>query len=64
MSRESEQQTPNHFAYAKIAEGSNHPCSFCVIPRMRGSHRSRNQADIVQEARQLVADYDLIAGPA
>jgi len=48
--------TPDHFAYVKIAEGCNHPCSFCIIPRMRGSHRSREQADIVQEARQLMAD--------
>ncbi len=48
--------TPGHFAYVKIAEGCNHPCSFCIIPRMRGSHRSRAQADIVREARQLVAD--------
>ena len=48
--------TPDHFAYVKIAEGCNHPCSFCIIPRMRGSHRSRTQADIVQEVRQLVAD--------
>src|ERR1043165_6593337 len=32
--------TPRHFAYLKIAEGCNHPCSFCTIPRMRGSHRS------------------------
>jgi len=48
--------TPRHFAYVKIAEGCNHPCSFCIIPRMRGSHRSRSQADIVQEARQLLAD--------
>jgi ribosomal protein S12 methylthiotransferase len=48
--------TPRHFAYVKIAEGCNHPCSFCIIPRMRGSHRSRVQADIVQEARQLIAD--------
>jgi ribosomal protein S12 methylthiotransferase len=47
--------TPKHFAYLKIAEGCNHPCSFCIIPRMRGSHRSRGQADIVQEARQLIA---------
>jgi ribosomal protein S12 methylthiotransferase len=47
--------TPKHFAYVKIAEGCNHPCSFCIIPRMRGSHRSRRQADIVQEARQLIA---------
>jgi ribosomal protein S12 methylthiotransferase len=48
--------TPRHFAYVKIAEGCNHPCSFCIIPRMRGSHRSRVQADIVREARQLIAD--------
>jgi len=48
--------TPKHFAYLKIAEGCNHPCSFCIIPRMRGSHRSRTQADIVKEARALIAD--------
>jgi ribosomal protein S12 methylthiotransferase len=48
--------TPKHFAYVKIAEGCNHPCTFCIIPRMRGSHRSRQQADIVREVRQLVAD--------
>jgi ribosomal protein S12 methylthiotransferase len=47
--------TPKHFAYLKIAEGCNHPCSFCIIPRMRGSHRSRPRADIVREARQLLA---------
>ncbi len=48
--------TPRHFAYLKIAEGCNHPCSFCIIPRMRGSHRSRAQSDIVAEARALVSD--------
>ncbi len=48
--------TPRHFAYLKIAEGCNHPCRFCIIPRMRGSHRSRVQADIVAEARVLIAD--------
>ncbi|MCI0747853.1 MAG: 30S ribosomal protein S12 methylthiotransferase RimO [Verrucomicrobia subdivision 3 bacterium] len=48
--------TPRHFAYVKIAEGCNHPCSFCIIPRMRGSHRSRALGDIVNEARQLVGD--------
>lgn len=46
--------TPNHFAYVKIAEGCNHPCSFCIIPRMRGAHRSRQQNDVVQEVRELV----------
>jgi ribosomal protein S12 methylthiotransferase len=48
--------TPRHFAYVKIAEGCNHPCSFCTIPQMRGSHRSRKQPDIVEEARLLIAD--------
>jgi len=48
--------TPRHFAYVKIAEGCNHPCSFCIIPRMRGSHRSRAQGDIVAEAKALLAD--------
>jgi ribosomal protein S12 methylthiotransferase len=46
--------TPAHFAYVKIAEGCNHPCSFCIIPRMRGSHRSRALQDVVREARQLL----------
>ncbi|RFC43997.1 MAG: ribosomal protein S12 methylthiotransferase [Verrucomicrobia bacterium] len=48
--------TPNHTAYTKIAEGCNHPCSFCVIPQMRGRHRSRTIASVVAEVRQLVAD--------
>lgn len=48
--------TPKHFAYVKIAEGCNHPCSFCIIPRMRGTHRSRTQKDIVAEAKALLAD--------
>ncbi|MBU6411187.1 MAG: 30S ribosomal protein S12 methylthiotransferase RimO [Verrucomicrobia bacterium] len=46
--------TPKHFAYLKIAEGCNHPCSFCIIPRMRGSHRSRAQDDLVAEATALL----------
>lgn len=48
--------TPRHFAYVKIAEGCNHPCSFCIIPRMRGTHRSRTQSDVVVEAKALLAD--------
>jgi len=47
--------TPEHFAYVKIAEGCNHPCSFCTIPRMRGAHRSRQLNGIVEEARGLIA---------
>src|SRR6266545_3764336 len=38
--------TPAHFAYVKIAEGCNHPCSFCVIPQMRGKHRSRTPESV------------------
>ncbi len=48
--------TPRHFAYLKIAEGCNHPCSFCIIPQMRGSHRSRALDDVVREAAALLAD--------
>jgi ribosomal protein S12 methylthiotransferase len=47
--------TPRHSVYVKIAEGCNHPCSFCVIPQMRGRHRSRTIASVVAEARELVA---------
>jgi ribosomal protein S12 methylthiotransferase len=48
--------TPAHFAYVKIAEGCNHPCSFCVIPQMRGKHRSRPPQSVVAEIRGLVSD--------
>ncbi len=48
--------TPKHFAFVKIAEGCNHPCSFCIIPQMRGSHRSRPQTDIIAEAKVLLAE--------
>src|ERR1043166_6308642 len=48
--------TPEHFAYVKIAEGCNHPCSFCVIPQMRGKHRSRPVQSVLAEIRGLVRD--------
>ncbi len=48
--------TPTHSAYLKIAEGCNHPCSFCVIPQMRGRHRSRLPASVLSEVRSLVAE--------
>jgi ribosomal protein S12 methylthiotransferase len=48
--------TPSHSAYLKIAEGCNHPCSFCVIPQMRGRHRSRRPESVLAEIRGLVAE--------
>jgi len=48
--------TPAHFAYVKIAEGCNHPCTFCIIPQIRGRHRSRTVASVVAEARQLIKE--------
>ena len=48
--------TPSHSAYVKIAEGCNHPCSFCVIPQMRGRHRSRAPQSVLAEIRSLVAE--------
>ena len=48
--------TPAHFAYIKIAEGCNHPCTFCIIPQIRGRHRSRTVDSVVQEARRLVQE--------
>ncbi len=46
--------TPKHSAYIKIAEGCNHTCSFCVIPQIRGRHRSRSQESVVREAKMLI----------
>jgi ribosomal protein S12 methylthiotransferase len=48
--------TPAHSVYVKIAEGCNHPCSFCVIPQMRGKHRSRKMESVLAEIRGLVAE--------
>src|SRR5256884_919333 len=48
--------TTGHFAYLKIAEGCNHPCSFCVIPQMRGKHRSRQPESVLAEIRGLVSE--------
>jgi len=45
--------TPSHFAYFKIAEGCNRPCSFCAIPLMRGKHVSKPIEDLVKEAQHL-----------
>ncbi|RZL10540.1 MAG: radical SAM protein, partial [Pedobacter sp.] len=48
--------TPSHFAYFKIAEGCNRPCSFCAIPLMRGKHVSRDMQELVNEAKILAAN--------
>ncbi len=48
--------TPKHYAYLKISEGCDNPCSFCAIPLMRGGHRSRTMEEIVKEAEVLVAN--------
>ncbi len=45
--------TPSYSAYVKIAEGCDHPCSFCVIPQMRGKFRSRRFESVLREAEQL-----------
>jgi ribosomal protein S12 methylthiotransferase len=47
--------TPRHYAYIKIAEGCDHPCSFCVIPQYRGAFRSRRFESVVAEATRLFA---------
>jgi ribosomal protein S12 methylthiotransferase len=47
--------TPSHFAYLKISEGCDNPCSFCAIPLMRGLHVSRPTGEIIGEAESLAA---------
>ena len=47
--------TPKHQAYLKIAEGCDHPCSFCIIPQLRGAFRSRRFESVVREAENLAA---------
>lgn len=46
--------TPRHYAYVKISEGCSHKCSFCVIPQLRGPHRSRHMDSVLREAGDLV----------
>jgi ribosomal protein S12 methylthiotransferase len=47
--------TPRHAAYIKIAEGCDHPCTFCIIPQLRGKFRSRRFESVVREAENLAA---------
>jgi ribosomal protein S12 methylthiotransferase len=48
--------TPKNYAYLKIAEGCDRPCSFCAIPLMRGKHRSRTIEDLITETEKLAAN--------
>lgn len=45
--------TPSHYAYLKISEGCDNPCSFCAIPLMRGLHKSKPMDELIQEAALL-----------
>src|SRR6266481_230597 len=47
--------TPRHTAYIKIAEGCDHPCSFCIIPQLRGKFRSRRFESVIAEAERLAS---------
>ncbi len=47
--------TPKHYAYVKISEGCSHRCSFCIIPAIRGPHRSRTAGSVLKESRCLIA---------
>ncbi len=47
--------TPSHYAYFKIAEGCDRPCSFCAIPLMRGKHKSTPMEELVEQAKGLAA---------
>ena len=47
--------TPRHAAYMKIAEGCDHPCTFCIIPQLRGKFRSRRFESVIREAENLAA---------
>ena len=57
--------TGGHCAYIKVAEGCDRPCSFCIIPKLRGSFRSRSSQSILDEARHLreqgIAELNLVA---
>jgi ribosomal protein S12 methylthiotransferase len=57
--------TKRHMAYVKISEGCDRPCTFCIIPRLRGAHRSRSIDSVVREVRELgaqgVREVNLVA---
>lgn len=48
--------TPRHYAYLRVSEGCDHTCSFCIIPQIRGKHRSKPADRVIEEAQELAAD--------
>ena len=53
--------TPRHYAYVKIAEGCNRQCAYCAIPLITGKHTSRTKEEILQEVKELVEEFQIIA---
>ena len=51
--------TPKHYAYIKISEGCQNNCSYCLIPQIRGNHRSRKMEDIIEEVKLLSEKQNL-----
>lgn len=52
--------TPQHYAYIKISEGCQNNCSYCLIPKLRGNHRSRKMEDIIDEVKRLSENQNLV----
>ena len=52
--------TPQHYAYIKISEGCQNNCSYCLIPKLRGNHRSRKMEDIIEEVKRLSENQNLV----
>ncbi len=51
--------TPQHYAYIKISEGCQNNCSYCLIPKIRGNHRSRRMEDIIEEVKLISKKQNL-----
>ena len=52
--------TPQHYAYIKISEGCQNNCSYCLIPKLRGNHRSRKLEDIIEEVKMLSENQNFV----
>ena len=52
--------TSQHYAYIKISEGCQNNCSYCLIPKLRGNHRSRKMEDIIEEVKMLSENQNLV----